>query len=177
MSLAERVRLFAEVLRVRLHQARALGVRPDAVVLDVGSGGAPNLRANVLCDRFVGDDTDRLGTPLAYPAGRPFIVGDAQTLPFADRAFDFVVCSHVLEHVADPAAVVAELQRVARAGYVETPSRAAEKMHSLPIHQWLVSHEDGRLVFEAKTRAVLDGELVEWFERQMAENPDFRPCG
>jgi uncharacterized protein YbaR (Trm112 family) len=108
-------------------------------------------------------------------AERPFIVGDAHTLPFADHAFDFVICSHLLEHVADPAAVLAELQRVARAGYIETPSRVAEKVHSLPIHNWLVGVEDGRLVFEAKQRAVLDAELGEWFEGQLGSNPDFRP--
>ncbi|MBU0607069.1 MAG: methyltransferase domain-containing protein [Armatimonadetes bacterium] len=175
MTLGQKARLFGEVLRIRLHQARILGVGPDDLVLDLGSGGAPNFRANVLCDRFVGDDTERLGTPLAYPAERPFIIGDAHTLPFADGAFDFVICSHLLEHVADPATVLAELQRVARAGYIETPSRAAEKIHSLPIHRWLVGVEGERLVFEAKSQAVLDAELVDWFEGQLAGNPDFRP--
>lgn len=175
MSFSERVRLFFEVLRARLHPARLPGVGPRDLVLDLGSGGAPNFRANVLCDRFVSDDTDRLGTPLAHPAGRPFIIGDAHYLPFADDSFDYVFCSHLLEHVADPAAVLGELQRVARGGYIETPSRAAEKMHSLPIHKWLVGVEESKLVFEGKPRPILDPELVEWFQKQMAENPDFRP--
>lgn len=171
----ERLRLFLEVLRIRLYQARALRVGPRDLVLDLGSGSSPNLRANVLCDKFVSDGTDRLGAPLAHPAERPFIIGDAHSLPFKDHAFDCVVCSHLLEHVADPARVLAELQRVARRGYIETPSRVAEKMHSLPIHKWLVGVEGETLVFEAKPAAVIDPELFAWFEDQMARNTDFRP--
>ncbi|MBF0374104.1 MAG: methyltransferase domain-containing protein, partial [Alphaproteobacteria bacterium] len=46
--------------------------------------------------------------------------------PYADRQFDFAFCSHTLEDVRDPVAVCRELARVARAGYVEVPSRARE---------------------------------------------------
>lgn len=174
-SLLERYRDFRDVLRLRLHQARTLGVGPDDLVLDLGSGGSPNLRANVLCDRFAGDATERRGAAIAYPAERPFIIGDAHSLPFKDYAFDFVICSHLLEHVEDPAQVLCELQRVARRGYIETPSRVAEKIHSLPIHLWMLSVEAGKLVLERKPAAVLDGELAEWFEGQLGANPAFRP--
>ncbi len=34
------------------------------------------------------------------------------TFPFPDKAFDVSLCSEVLEHVVDPAAVLAELKRV-----------------------------------------------------------------
>lgn len=47
-------------------------------------------------------------------------------LPFADREFDFVYCRHVLEDLYDPFHVCEEMSRVARAGYVETPSPLAE---------------------------------------------------
>jgi 2-polyprenyl-3-methyl-5-hydroxy-6-metoxy-1,4-benzoquinol methylase len=37
-------------------------------------------------------------------------------LPFADHSFDVVLCTEVLEHVPDPAVVVAELARVTKPG-------------------------------------------------------------
>ena len=48
--------------------------------------------------------------------------------PFDDGQFDFAVCSHTLEDVRDPVFVCAELQRVAKAGYLEVPSRLEEHM-------------------------------------------------
>ena len=46
-------------------------------------------------------------------AGAEFIQGDIYRMPFADGAFDLVLCTEVLEHLKDPAAALAELQRVA----------------------------------------------------------------
>jgi len=55
---------------------------------------------------------------------RTKIVCDGHALPFADAAFDAVVCQAVLEHVLDPGRVVAEIHRVLRPGglvYSEIP--------------------------------------------------------
>jgi hypothetical protein len=46
--------------------------------------------------------------------------------PYPDKFFEFSFCSQILEDVRDPAAVCAELVRVSKAGYIETPSRARE---------------------------------------------------
>jgi ubiquinone/menaquinone biosynthesis C-methylase UbiE len=42
-----------------------------------------------------------------------FREGAAEALPFADDAFDTVVCTHMLEHVQDLPRAIAELRRVA----------------------------------------------------------------
>lgn len=44
------------------------------------------------------------------------VQGDALHLPFADAAFDRVICSEVLEHIPDDVAAMAELARVLRPG-------------------------------------------------------------
>ena len=52
--------------------------------------------------------------------------GHAGALPFHDHSLDYVVASHVLEHVANPAAALAEWRRVTRPGgiiYLVVPDR------------------------------------------------------
>jgi SAM-dependent methyltransferase len=52
------------------------------------------------------------------------VQADLAALPFADGSFDLVVCSHVLEHVPDDAAAMAEIFRVLATGgiaLIQTP--------------------------------------------------------
>jgi hypothetical protein len=49
-----------------------------------------------------------------------------EPLPYQDKEFDFVYCRHVLEDLIYPFRVIKEMQRVAKAGYIETPSPMAE---------------------------------------------------
>src|SRR3712207_5372782 len=74
--------------------------------------------------------------------------------PFDDAQFDFVVCSHVLEDIRDPLFVCSELQRVAKAGYIEVPSRLEEQSKGVQgdwvgwsHHHWIIELNDDRLDF------------------------------
>src|SRR3989338_3531621 len=44
--------------------------------------------------------------------GIKFVRGDALSMPFKDNGFDFVFCSSLIEHVADPNKLVNEIKRV-----------------------------------------------------------------
>lgn len=48
--------------------------------------------------------------------GHRRVVGDAMRLPFADASVDLLHCEHVLEHLSDPAALMAEVSRVLKPG-------------------------------------------------------------
>jgi SAM-dependent methyltransferase len=66
-----------------------------------------------------------IGAPPEFHAKGHFARASAFDLPFPDNSFDLVFCSHVIEHLVDPQAVLSELTRVCRPGgyvYVETPS-------------------------------------------------------
>lgn len=111
----------------------------DAVVLDVGGWAKPFARADWVADLLPYATRGLYGEPVD-PATERFSEAtwvqldlcDRDPWPFADGQFDFAVCSHTLEDLRDPVGVCRELNRVAKAGYVEVPSRAEEQ--TLGVH-------------------------------------------
>ena len=97
-------------------------VSEEALVLEVGSGGNPYPRANVLLDAHE-ETRQRHWAPLK--ADRPFVFGVIERLPFKTGAFDFLIASHVLEHSTNPEKALAEFQRVAE------PDILRSQTHSL----------------------------------------------
>jgi SAM-dependent methyltransferase len=163
-----RLRWVRDTWSVYRDVARDLKIEPGEWVLDIGSGAHPFPRADVLADRFTGTSHHRGGRELK--SDRPLVISDVEHLPFADKSFDVVICSHVLEHVDDPETAIAELERVAQRGYIECPSASWEKVQGFPFHRWLVRNEGGTLVFEEKHGPMYDEELRSWFtefQRQM----------
>lgn len=132
-----------------------------ALVLEVGSGGNPYFRANVLLDAFE-VTRQRHWAPLV--ADRPTVLGTVEQLPFRDKAFDFVIASHVLEHSTDPDAFLSELQRVARAGYIEVPDAFMERLNPYRDHRLEITVRDGTLVIRKKGSWQVDPELAELYE-------------
>jgi SAM-dependent methyltransferase len=67
----------------------------------------------------------------------PALVGDACRLPFRDGAFDKVLCTGVLMHIAEDEAALAELVRVLRPGGLLMCSiNNALSPFSLPVRLW-----------------------------------------
>lgn len=136
-------------------------VGKDALVLEVGSGGNPYPRANVLLDAYEATG-ERHWVPLT--SDRPTVLGFVENLPFKDKAFDFVIASHVLEHSPDPVRFVSELERVARAGYIEVPDALLERLNPYRDHRLEITCRDKTLVIRKKKGWVHDPEVVELYE-------------
>ena len=116
-------------------QPRRLGARPDAL-------------------REPGDARARRRGRTSASPRETWVTRDIcarEPWPFEDGAFDFVVCSHTLEDLRDPVWVCGELQRVARAGYIEVPSRLEEQSWNVQgpwvgwgHHHWLIDVGEAR---------------------------------
>lgn len=121
-------------------------------VLEIGPGHVPFPAATTFVD-WQGVD--------GVPADDLFVVDVGKDkLPFPDKSFHFVYCRHVLEDMANPFHLVAEMSRVAKAGYIETPSPICEltcgvdgnapPWRGYNHHRWFVWDNGGELTFLSK---------------------------
>lgn len=132
-------------------------------VLDIGGWAKPLLRADWVLDLMpyetrgeygsLGSGTERFRAERWVQRD----ICDREPFPFEDGEIDFAVCSHTLEDVRDPVWVCSEINRIARAGYIETPSRLEEQAWGVngdwvgwSHHRWLIQEVDGDLEFMAK---------------------------
>lgn len=82
-----------------------------------------------------------------YGDKKTFVQGDVESKLFGDKEFDFVVASHILEHVNDPVSFCKELVRIGKRGYIEVPTPLWDNLATGPTetkygHKWWVTFDD-----------------------------------
>lgn len=156
---------------MNLENARRLlsEIPEQARVVDVGGGAAPFPRADYVIDALPfgaagcgshGNIDRLLAVPPRYNRDRwvQLDLCDRRPWPFPDKSFDFAICSHLLEDLRDPIWVCSELQRIAKAGYIEFPSRVEEQSRGVENprqagyyhHRWLITRDGNGLQFRHK---------------------------
>lgn len=117
----------------------------DGIILDIGSGHNPIPRANLLADFFPKKNHHRAGKLIE---DRPVIICSVDRIPILSKKIEFVICSHVLEHVVSPVRAGNELGRIAKSGYIETPAYGKDiLMGTGNTHRWQVVEFDGIMHF------------------------------
>jgi SAM-dependent methyltransferase len=118
---------FLHEIRTAELAAAASFIAPGSRVLEIGGG--TGFQSRLL--RQMGHSVECIDLPgSSYQQHRVFPVRDydGATIPFADRAFDAVFSSNVLEHVADLPRLAAEMRRVLQPG--------GRCVHILPTPAW-----------------------------------------
>ena len=104
-------------------------------IVDIGCGYSANNNASVFAD---------IQDLSYFYKGKNFIKISGKKLPFKDKEFDFVIASHVIEHVEDFEFFVKELERISTKGYIELPTRLADNLvfENKNDHIWWFSYND-----------------------------------
>ena len=108
---------------------------PSWKVLDVGCGYTAHNNATVICD------VQDLSNFYKY---KNFIKLESNVLPFKDKEFDFVIASHVIEHVKNVDFFIKELERVSSKGYIELPTILEDNLvfENRNDHIWHTEFDD-----------------------------------
>ena len=104
-------------------------------ILDVGCGYTAHENATVICD--VQDFS-------SFYKDKNFVRLDGNVLPFKDNEFDFVIASHVIEHVKDVKTFINELSRISSKGYIELPTILEDNLvfENKKDHIWHMEFDD-----------------------------------
>lgn len=70
-----------------------------------------------------------------------FVTGSIEALPFSDRSFDTVVCTHTLEHIPDIEKAVSELRRVTRKRLLIVVPCQREYRYTFDLHVHFFPYE------------------------------------
>jgi len=119
-------------------------------ILDIGCGYKPHKNASVIAD--IQDFSD-------FYKEKKFVQILGKNLPFKDKEFDFVIASHVIEHVEDFEFFIKELERITSKGYIELPSRLGDNLvfENRNDHIWWFTYDDvNNQIIASKRNQLID---------------------
>jgi ubiquinone/menaquinone biosynthesis C-methylase UbiE len=118
-------------------------------ILDIGCGYRAHPAASTIADV---QDFSKLYKD------KKFVKIEEKTLPFKDKEFDFVIASHVIEHVDDFEFFIKELERISSKGYIELPSRLGDNLvfENRNDHIWWFCYDDttNKLIASKKNQLI-----------------------
>ena len=121
----------------------------DWKILDIGCGYSANRYATILADKQ--DLSD-------FYKEKKFVRITENKLPFKDKEFDFVIASHVIEHVESFEIFIKELERISKKGYIEVPTKLEDNLvfENKNDHVWHMDFDDtnNKLLISKRTQYI-----------------------
>ena len=124
---------------------KKLKANPNWKVLDIGCGYTANENATVVSD--VQDLSN-------FYKNKKFVKITEKKLPFKDNEFDFVITSHVIEHVDDFQFFISEIERISKKGYIELPTKLGDNLvfENSNDHLWMFEYDDNSNILLASKK-------------------------
>ena len=132
-------------------------------ILDIGCGYRANKKATVVAD--IQDFSN-------FYKDRKFVRIIEKKLPFEDKEFDFVIASHVIEHVEDFEFFIKELERISDKGYIELPSRFGDNLVFENKHDhiwWFIFDDQNNQIVASKKNQLVDPFITVSTSKQLEE--------
>lgn len=137
-----------------------MNIKISDQVLEIGPGAYPFWRSDCLADVF--DETSdvdltQFGGAELNTKGKPLFRIVNGILPFKDKSFDYIICSHVFEHVPiiDLPKLVSEILRVGRKAYIEFPRPMYDYIYNFDVHLNLLDIVNGEIICIDKQKTSL----------------------
>ena len=138
-------------------------------ILDIGCGYKAHKNATVIAD--IKDFSN-------FYKNKKFVQIKEKKLPFKDKEFDFVIASHVIEHVDDFEFFIKELERISSKGYIELPSRLGDNLvfENRNDHIWWFCYDDttNKLIASKKNQLIdpfITVSMAKLFEKIFSDWP------
>lgn len=125
---------------------RIKSIRSSDKVLEIGPGATPYFRSDVFLEKEYGTEKELIaqsGHVGKLITEKRLVTYTGDVFPFEDKEFDYVVCSHVLEHVPDADIFLKEIQRVGKKGYLEYPTIYYDYIYNFPEHLLFLFEKNG----------------------------------
>lgn len=133
---------------------RIVSINTKDKVLEVGPGGSPFHRSNVLLELQLSDEelARQRGFSKPLSIDKEIVYYAGGQFPFKDKEFDYVICSHVLEHIEedDVPFFISELMRVANKGYLEFPTPYYDYLYNFEVHKTFTYLDDKTINYASK---------------------------
>lgn len=134
-------------------------IRTNDRVLEIGPGDSPYYRSDVLLELSYENDEDRIkqfGHINTLASDKKVVFYDGNKFPFEDNAFDYIICSHVLEHIIDVDFFLREVYRVAKRGYFEYPLITYDYLYNFDVHLNFLKYNDNVMYLMKKDATSLN---------------------
>jgi len=133
-------------------------IKSNDRVLEIGPGGTPHPRSDVFLERTFEDEkiaeAQRAFAP-ELKTNKKIVYYDGGFFPFQDKEFDYIIASHVLEHVSEIESFLGEMFRVANKGYIEYPLIYYDYIYNFPEHITFLKFKQGTLFYLPKSMTSL----------------------
>ena len=127
-------------------QERIRSIKKEDRVLEIGPGATPFWRSDVFLEKKYDTKKEyvaQTGHVGELQTDKKVVFYEGSVFPFQDNEFDYVICSHVVEHVENPDQFLKEIQRVGKRGYLEFPTLYYDYLYNFPEHTMLLNYQEG----------------------------------